>query len=59
MRELARLAGVSKAILSQVERGRMIPTGEEFIRVTAALEKVASEVAGREPGPTPATSPTC
>ena len=34
---LAALSGVHKAILSQVENGRLIPSGEEYQRVTEAL----------------------
>ena len=40
IRKLADLSGVDKAILSMVENGRMIPSGEEYQAVTDALRKV-------------------
>lgn len=48
MRELSRLTGINKMVLSFIERGRMIPTGEEFIAASDALERVrrSKEVAG-------------
>lgn len=43
---LSALSGVHKAILSQVENGRIIPSAEEYQRVTAALSTyIEGEVA--------------
>lgn len=38
IRELSRLTGISRGMLSLMEHGRMVPTGEEYSRVMAALE---------------------
>jgi transcriptional regulator with XRE-family HTH domain len=58
MRELARLSGVASPILSQCERGRMIPTAEEFSKVMAALEAAVSrEAAGSSIPVEPVASP--
>jgi ribosome-binding protein aMBF1 (putative translation factor) len=40
LRELARLSGIDKAILSMAENGRLIPSGLEYQAVEAALRKV-------------------
>jgi transcriptional regulator with XRE-family HTH domain len=45
IRTLAVLSGVDKAILSQAENGRLIPTGAEYDAVTAALRKVREATA--------------
>jgi predicted transcriptional regulator len=37
--KLASLSGVDKAILSMVENGRLIPSGEEYDAVMDALRK--------------------
>lgn len=37
MRDLSERSGISKPVLSQVESGRMVPTGDEFIKVIAVL----------------------
>lgn len=38
-RELERRSGINRYILSFVEQGRMIPTGEEFEKVMGVLRK--------------------
>ena len=43
IRQLAALSGVDKAILSQAENGRLIPSGAEYDAVTEALRKVRFE----------------
>jgi len=40
IRRLAELSGVDKAILSQAENGRLIPSGAEYDAVTKALRRV-------------------
>lgn len=40
MRELERLSGVDKALLSLAENGRLVPSGEEYQAVTEALRKI-------------------
>jgi len=45
IRKLAELADVDKAILSMAENGRLVPTGEEYSKVMAALRKVREEQA--------------
>ena len=45
IRRLAVLSGVDKAILSQVENGRMIPSGAEYDAVTDALRKAREATA--------------
>jgi predicted transcriptional regulator len=42
---LSELSGVHKAILSQVENGRLIPSGEEYQKVTSALADYKGDVA--------------
>ena len=42
LRRLAELSGVERSVLSRVESGRMIPTGDEFDAVMVALRKAAS-----------------
>ncbi len=37
IRDLARLSGVNRGILSMAENGRIIPSGLEWTAVTAAL----------------------
>jgi predicted transcriptional regulator len=37
---LSKLSGVDKAILSMAENGRLIPTSDEYQRVTTALRQV-------------------
>ena len=44
LRHLQDLSGISRATLSLIEAGRMIPTSREWTAVTEALRKV------REPG---------
>jgi len=39
IRELARLSGVDKAILSMAEHGRLVPSGAEYAAVMEALRK--------------------
>lgn len=39
IRDLAALSGIDRGILSQVENGRLIPSGDEWTAVTAALAK--------------------
>ena len=43
LRQLALNSGVDKGTLSRCEAGRMIPTGEQFDRVMAALDTVEKE----------------
>ena len=51
IRELADMTGVQKADLSRIESGRMVPSWQEWQKVTAALEGVASKLpAGVPPG---------
>jgi predicted transcriptional regulator len=45
IRDLAALSGVDRGILSQVENGRVIPSGDEWTAVTAALSKARESVA--------------
>lgn len=45
LNRLAALSGVNKAILSQAENGRLIPSGAEWTAVIDALRKVREEVA--------------
>lgn len=40
IRQLAKEAGINKGTLSYVERGRMIPTAEEYEKVNAALARL-------------------
>lgn len=40
IRRLSVLSGVDKAILSMAENGRLIPTAEEWTKVTDALRRV-------------------
>ena len=37
IRDLARLSGIDKAILSQAENGRLVPSGDEYQAVMKAL----------------------
>lgn len=37
--QLAALTGINKGILSMAENGRIIPTGDEYDRVRAALTR--------------------
>jgi len=59
MGELAKRAGVSKPVLSQIERGRMVPTGAEFRAVTEALDAIASDRAAAGESPAPTAAPFC
>lgn len=43
LRELAELTGLNLGDLSRCESGRMVPTGDEYAKVTAALEAVAKK----------------
>ncbi len=38
LRQLEDRTGISRAYLSMAERGRLVPTGEEYRKVMAALE---------------------
>lgn len=51
MRELERRSGVNRYILSFVEQGRMVPTGEEYDAVMTALRETreAAANAGSQP----------
>ena len=40
LRELERLSGVPRSILSMAEHGRLVPKGEEWDKVMAALGAV-------------------
>jgi len=40
LRQLAVLSGIDRGILSQVENGRLIPSGDEYLAVNEALRKV-------------------
>lgn len=40
IRELSRLSGINRGILSMVESGRIVPSGDEYQAVMAALRKV-------------------
>ena len=42
LRRLAELSGVERSVLSRVESGRMIPTGDEFDAVMVALRLASS-----------------
>lgn len=53
MSELSRLSGVSKGLLSMMEAGRLIPTEDEYGRVTAALDERAASLAGAGGYPSP------
>lgn len=37
LRQLSELTGIPRGYLSMAERGRLVPTGEEYRRVMAAL----------------------
>lgn len=45
LERLARAAHINVGTLSHFERGRMIPTSEEYERVTAALRDLENEAA--------------
>ena len=38
LRELARLSGVNHVTLALAEQGRLVPTGDEYQKVMAALQ---------------------
>lgn len=57
MRELAELASVSKGMLSLMEAGRLIPTEDEYDRVTAALDERAAVLVAAGVPPVPAAAP--
>lgn len=59
MRELERLSGINRWILSLAEQGRLIPTGEEYEAVTAALRQRETDLiaAGTPPPPRVETVP--
>lgn len=40
IRQLSAESGVAKGNLSMIENGRLIPTGDEYARVTAALDRL-------------------
>lgn len=40
LRQLAEASGINRGDLSRFETGRMIPTGAEFDRVMAALDRL-------------------
>jgi transcriptional regulator with XRE-family HTH domain len=42
IRQLARESGVSRGLLSLMEHGRLIPTGDEYDRIVAALDRLES-----------------
>jgi transcriptional regulator with XRE-family HTH domain len=43
LRDLAALSGINRGVLSMVERGRIIPDGDEYRAVMDALRKVRDE----------------
>ena len=45
LNRLAKLSGVNKAILSQAENGRLIPSGAEWTAVMDALARAREAVA--------------
>jgi transcriptional regulator with XRE-family HTH domain len=45
IRDLSALSGIDRGILSQVENGRLIPSGNEWTAVTAALAKAKEATA--------------
>lgn len=46
IRALAKLSNVAAPYLSLMERGRGIPTSEEYDRIIAALDKIEAEQVG-------------
>lgn len=47
IRELARVSGVNRGLISLMETGRMVPTGLEYDHIQAAIDAI---VVGRERG---------
>lgn len=43
IRELSIRSGVNRGDLSKIERGRMVPTGEEYAKVMAVLDKARED----------------
>lgn len=43
LRQLSRASGVNRGTLSLIESGRMVPTGEEWDRITAALRALTED----------------
>ena len=43
LRRLSELTGIARAYLSMAERGRLVPTGEEYRKVMAALDAVPKD----------------
>ena len=43
LRELARLSGVNHVTLALAEQGRLVPTGDEYQKVVAALTAAKGE----------------
>jgi transcriptional regulator with XRE-family HTH domain len=43
LRELARLSGVNHVTLALAEQGRLVPTGDEYQKVVAALNSAKGE----------------
>lgn len=45
LRRLSDLTGIPRGYLSMAERGRLVPTGEEYRKVMAALDEIERSVA--------------
>ena len=48
LRQLAKMSGVARGMISLMERGRMVPTGEEYTKIMDALARIE---AGEAPPP--------
>jgi transcriptional regulator with XRE-family HTH domain len=45
LRQLANASGINKGVISLMEHGRLIPTGVEYERITAALAGLIDQAA--------------